>query len=78
MISKIRLCQIVGARCKLYRWLGGLTQEEVAIRGNASQSIVSNIENRYNSITIATLYKVCRGLGITMSEMLAGIEDLDM
>lgn len=52
----------------------GLSQEELAYRAGKSIRYISLLESRKHQPSLATLKKICLGLGISMTEFVAEIE----
>lgn len=65
----------IAARLKDRRTELGLTLEQVAERTGVSRAMISRIERREASPTAALLGRLCAGLGITLSSLMAQIED---
>ncbi|NBB81199.1 MAG: helix-turn-helix domain-containing protein, partial [Verrucomicrobia bacterium] len=56
------------------RQKAGLSQEELAHRAGKSMRYVSLLESCKHQPSLATLKRLCDGLGIKMSEFVAAIE----
>ena len=52
----------------------GLSQEELAHRAGKSIRYISLLENRKHLPSLGTLKRICLGLGISMTELVAEIE----
>lgn len=52
----------------------GLSQEELAHRAGTSIRYISLLESRKHQPSLATLKKICAGLGLSMTEFVAEIE----
>lgn len=52
----------------------GLSQEELAHRAGKSIRYISLLESRKHQPSLATLKRICSGLGISMTEFVAEIE----
>jgi transcriptional regulator with XRE-family HTH domain len=61
----------VGARIKAIRSAKALTLEVLALRCGVSRAMLSRVERGESSPTAQLLVKVCGGLGITLSALLA-------
>jgi len=61
-------------RLKAEREALGLTLEQLAERSLVSRAMISRIERRQSSPTAALLGRLCGGLEITLSSLLAGID----
>jgi len=59
---------------RLNRTKAGLSQEELAHRAGKSIRYISLLESRKHQPSLATLQKICRGLGMTMTDFVAEIE----
>jgi transcriptional regulator with XRE-family HTH domain len=53
----------------------GLTLDQLAARSGVSRAMISRIERRESSPTAAILGRLCAGLNITLSSLMAQIED---
>lgn len=52
----------------------GLSQEELAHRAGKSIRYISLLESRKHQPSLATLQKICTGLGVTMTDFVSKIE----
>lgn len=68
------VAQLFGANLAHCRNAAGLSQEEVGIRANLHRTEISQLERGGRCARIDTLVKLAGALGITPSELLAGIE----
>jgi len=66
--------QRLAAGLKLRREQLGLTVAELAARSEVSRAMISKIERREVSPTAALLGRLCNGLGITLSSLIATAE----
>ena len=66
--------QRLAAGLKLRREQLGLTVAELAARSEVSRAMISKIERREVSPTAALLGRLCNGLGITLSSLIANAE----
>jgi transcriptional regulator with XRE-family HTH domain len=57
------LSQEIGQYIKNIRLLEGLTQEDIAIKLDISQQLISRIENGQENLSLATFEKISRALG---------------
>src|SRR4051794_37641253 len=64
----------IAARLRARREQLGLTLDELAGRSDVSRAMISRIERRESSPTAALLGRLCAGLGITLSSLMAAIE----
>jgi transcriptional regulator with XRE-family HTH domain len=53
----------------------GLSQEELAHRAGKSIRYISLLESRKHQPSLATLRRICAGLGVSMSDFVAELED---
>lgn len=60
----------IGSKLKSIRLAHGLTGTDLATLSSTSQSTISEIENNRRSPSIDTLDRICKVLGITISELL--------
>jgi len=65
----------IAQRLKSRRETQGLTLEQLAERSAVSRAMISRVERGESSPTAALLGKLCAGLGITLSSLMAGIEE---
>lgn len=56
------------------RDVAGLTQEQLAERADVSVRFISFLETRQRQPSLSALAALSRGLGVSMSEMLARVE----
>jgi ribosome-binding protein aMBF1 (putative translation factor) len=66
--------QALGARIRQLREKKGWSQEDFAARSGLHRTFVGNIERGLKNTTILTLVMVSKALGITVSELLRGLE----
>ena len=62
----------VGERLRSVRARVGLTQNELSERTGLDQAVISRLERGRHQPRIDTLRRLARGLGVSVSEMLAG------
>lgn len=65
----------LAARLESLRRQHGLSLEEVAIKAGISRATISRIERGETSPTASVLGKLCAAYGLTMSRLLAAIEE---
>lgn len=70
-----KISVIVGNRIKEVRLMKKITQEELAEKTDLSVSFVSHIENGRKIASLNTLIKIVNELGVTMNDLLYGIQD---
>lgn len=63
----------IGRQIKKYRTECKLTQEKLALICEVDTSHMGKIERGEAAPNIVTVYRICNGLGIKMSELLDGI-----
>lgn len=61
---------MINTKIKIYRIKKGLTQKQLAIKCNLSQSHISALENNLESPTIKTLESISKALNICIFELL--------
>lgn len=66
--------KITAKRLKEIRLKLGLSQNDLAIKSETTQATISRAESNSNSLTIQTLYKICKALDCT-SDYLIGLID---
>ena len=72
-LSESALRETLGATIRQRRKSLGLTLAQMAQRTNISLGYLSQIELGKNSASIETLYRICLGLGIKMSDLFSSI-----
>lgn len=67
----------IGAKIVFYRKLKSMTQEKLAEEVGITPQYLSRIENGgyTKSVSLSTLMKIVEKLGITMSELMDGVEE---
>jgi DNA-binding response OmpR family regulator len=73
-LSEEALRETLGATIREKRKALGLTLAQMAERTNVSLGYLSQIELGKNSASIETLYRICLGLGIRMTELFQAIK----
>jgi DNA-binding XRE family transcriptional regulator len=63
----------LGKRVRALRLDRGWTQEELAHRSGLNRSYMSDIERGRSDVSLSTLHKIARPLGIPLAELLTGI-----
>ena len=66
--------QALGARIRQLREKKGWSQEDFAARSGLHRTFVGNIERGLKNTTILTLLMISKSLGITVAELLRGLE----
>jgi transcriptional regulator with XRE-family HTH domain len=73
-MNKPTIAQRVGRNMRALRLQGGLSQDNFADTIDMHRASYSAIERGEKNITLATLHRVAVGLGVTLSELLAGVD----
>lgn len=63
----------LGKRVRALRLDRGWTQEELAHRSGLNRSYMSEVERGRSDVSLSTLQKIARPLGISLAELLSGI-----
>ena len=61
---------MLGEELRKARMAAGLTQEQLAFKADISRNYISLLELGEKSPTVETLDRICRALGIKMSELI--------
>ena len=70
-LSAVALAPNLGARLRLVRERGGLSQRELARRAGVTNATISLIENNKTSPSVASLKKVLDGIPLSLAEFFA-------
>jgi transcriptional regulator with XRE-family HTH domain len=62
-----------GKRVRTLRLDRGWTQEEFAHRTGLNRSYMSEVERGKSDVSLSTLQKIAKALGISLAELLTGI-----
>jgi len=76
-VTKITARQIqrkFGARLRELRKSKGLSQEELAFRAELDRSFVGQVERGERNISLFNIYKLAKGLEVTSSLLLDGVD----
>jgi transcriptional regulator with XRE-family HTH domain len=73
-MNKTPLAMRVGRAIRVMREATGLSQESFADSIDMHRAYYSAIERGEKNITLATLHRVAKGLGMSMSALLAGVD----
>jgi DNA-binding response OmpR family regulator len=73
-LSEEALREMLGASIRERRKAAGMTLAQMADRTNVSLGYLSQIELGKNSASIETLYRICLGFGIKMSELFQSVD----
>jgi transcriptional regulator with XRE-family HTH domain len=61
-----------GARVRLIRLKRGLSQEDLADQAGLHRTYIGMIERAEKNVTLRNIDKLCRALGVTISEIFDG------
>lgn len=67
----------IGKRIRYYRTGQGMSQERLAEYSDLHPTYIGQLERGEKTPTIETLYRITKGLHITLSTLVEGIEDFD-
>ena len=67
----------IGSRIRYHRKELKLSQEELAERSNLSFSFIGQLERGVKQPTIDTLYRITKGMNISLSDFLRDLETVD-
>lgn len=73
-MEKNRLEISFGLRCRELRDRTGLSQEKFALSIGMDRSYYASIEVGIRNVTLVNMNKIARGYGISLSELLLGVE----
>ena len=62
-----------GKRVRTLRLDRGWTQEELAHRSGLNRSYMSEVERGISDVSLSTLQKIAKTLGISLAELLEGV-----
>lgn len=65
-----KISYAVGQRIKMFRTERKISQEELALSSDIYPAYLGRLERGERCPTVETIYKVCEGLQITMSDLL--------
>jgi transcriptional regulator with XRE-family HTH domain len=63
-----------GEELRKAREVAELTQEQLAFAAEVDRSYISQLERNLKSPTLDMLFRLCEGLGISASELVARVE----
>lgn len=69
----MRLQTSFGDRCRQLRRATGLSQEKFAYSIGMDRSYYASIETGMRNVTLSSMAKIAKGLGISISELLVGV-----
>lgn len=67
----------LGKAIRVLRQNKGMTQEELAVKVEVHPTYISMIEAGRRNVTWGTVRRLSRGLGVSMSELIAAFEKFD-
>lgn len=68
--QKREITQAVGNRIRYFRRLQSISQEDLALRANLNPAYFGQVERGLKCPTIDTLYRIAKGLGVSLPELL--------
>lgn len=68
--------RILGANIRRKRTLRGLSQEQLASHAGLDRSYVGSVERGERNVTLVSVLKFSKGLGVSLAELLDGVDDL--
>ncbi len=68
-----QLLQRFGVRVRMLRKSKGFSQESFAAHCRLDRTYIGGIERGERNLTIKNIYRIAKGLGITISELTEGI-----
>jgi len=71
-VSKDKAHKQIGENIRKFRKKRGLTQERLAEKANLHSVYISQVERADRAITIETLLKIAKALGVRVSDLVAG------
>jgi transcriptional regulator with XRE-family HTH domain len=74
--SKKQILQALGNLVRQHRTMLGLSQEELGFRANLDRTYISGVERGIRNPSLTALVSLANGLGITVSELLDGLEGM--
>lgn len=69
---------MIGERVFRKRAELGITMDEIAKKAGLSQTAVCSIENGNISVSVHSLVRVCKVIGINVSDVLDGAESIEL
>ena len=73
MASKDRVLQRLGSNLRKSREAAGWSQEELALRCGLHRTYIGGVERGEYNVTVLTLRRITKTLGITLHDALDGI-----
>jgi transcriptional regulator with XRE-family HTH domain len=65
---------MLGEELRKAREAAGMTQERLAFEAGLDRPYISHLENNKKSPTVATLFRLCKALGVEASSIIAAVE----
>jgi len=65
---------MLGSELRKAREAAGMSQERLAFAAGVHRTYISLLERDKKSPTVNVLLRICKALGISMAELIAGIE----
>jgi transcriptional regulator with XRE-family HTH domain len=63
------IIRMVGDKIREHRKVIGLSQEELGERADVHYTYIDGLERGHRNISLANLYKIANGLGVSLSEL---------
>ena len=70
------IASAVGKRLRIYRLRSGLSQEQLAELAGFHPTYVGQVERGEKNLTLESLEKMCRALGVSFSRLFEGMSPL--
>jgi len=71
--SARNVSKILGQNIRAQRLKAGLSQEELAEKSELSRNYIGNVERAEYLVTVETLARIARALGLTVHDLTRGI-----
>lgn len=71
--NKQEILMLLAINLKRIRRMRGLTQEELAVQCGFDRTYISMLERAKRNPSLTNLVKICRGLGVDLSDILKEI-----
>ncbi len=63
------LNSVIGNNVRIKREAQGISQEELAFRANVHRAYIGQVERAERNLTVSSLEKIAKGLGIEVGEL---------
>lgn len=73
--SRNNVLETLGYLIRQHRVAIGISQEELGLRSNLDRTYISGLERGVRNPSVTALVKVAKGLGISVSDLLDGLEE---